>query len=61
MNDDILHLFRQYLLESTNPVAAAMLTLADVIESKGPVSVNEAARRLNICIPVEEIKRLEEN
>lgn len=60
MNAEIKALFAAYLLEAKDPVAAAVLTLAErlgqptpepvVIEpdDKGALSVKEAASRLNI-------------
>jgi len=57
MNDDIKHLFEQYLLAANDPVAAAVLTLADTLHREpiiiepaddGSLTVKEAARRLNL-------------
>jgi len=57
MNDDIKHLFQQYLLVATDPTAAAVLVLTEVLSKPTPVvadtgstdstvSVQEAASRL---------------
>jgi excisionase family DNA binding protein len=60
MNAEIKQLFGQYLLDAKDPVAAAVLTLADVFyrpppepiviepDDQNTVSVKEAASRLNI-------------
>jgi excisionase family DNA binding protein len=60
MNAEIKSLFAEYLLEAKDPVAAAVLTLADVFyrptpepaviepDDKGTLSVKEAASRLSI-------------
>jgi excisionase family DNA binding protein len=60
MNAAIKQLFDEYLLDAKDPVAAAVLTLADVLcrpipepiviepDDRGTLSVKEAASRLNI-------------
>ena len=60
MNAAIKQLFDEYLLDAKDPVAAAVLALADVLcrptpepiviepDDKGTLSVKEAASRLNI-------------
>jgi excisionase family DNA binding protein len=59
MNPEIKRLFAEYLLDAKDPVAAAVLVLADAIrrpapepiiiepDDKGTLSVKEAASRLN--------------
>lgn len=59
MNPEIRRLFADYLLDSNNPLAAAMLVVADVLcrptsepiviepDDKGTLSVKEAAERLH--------------
>jgi excisionase family DNA binding protein len=56
MNAEIKHLFAEYLLDAKDPVAAAVLTLADTLyrepfivepDEKGTVGVKEAAELLH--------------